>query len=140
MADIYSQSKRSEIMAKISGNDTRPEKIVRQFLFANGYRYRKNVKQLPGRPDIVLPKYRKVIFVHGCFWHGHSCKAGKLPNSRRQFWTKKINDTQTRDARNKIDLIDLGWNTIEVWECELRNKEIKNTTLEKLLDKLRKLN
>lgn len=89
--DVFSKSKRSDIMSKVSGKDTKPEILVRKFLFSKGFRYRKNVKDLPGKPDIVLPKYKAIIFVHGCFWHGHeSCEAAKLPTSNIDYWTEKI--------------------------------------------------
>ena len=86
MSDIFSQTKRSDIMSKISSKDTKPEILVRKFLFSKGFRYRINVKTLPGKPDIVLPKYKTIIFVNGCFWHGHNCKKGKLPSSNTDFW------------------------------------------------------
>jgi len=136
MADIFNKKKRSEIMSKISGKETKPEILVRKHLFAKGFRYRKHVKDLPGKPDIVLPKYKTVIFVHGCFWHGHNCKAGKLPETRKEFWEKKINDNIKRDQKNKSELEKLGWKVIVVWQCELKNKEIRDLTLEKLVKTL----
>ncbi len=129
MADIYSKSKRSEIMSKITGNETKPEITVRKFLFSKGYRYIKNDKRLPGKPDIVLPKYHTAIFVHGCFWHGHVCKAAKLPETRKEFWTKKIGDTVVRDNTNQCELQKLGWRVIVVWQCELKNKKVKEKRL-----------
>ena len=92
MSDIFSQTKRSDIMSKISSKDTKPEILVRKFLFSKGFRYRINVKTLPGKPDIVLPKYKTIIFVNGCFWHGHNCKEGKLPSSNTDFWKEKISN------------------------------------------------
>ena len=136
MTDIFSKQKRSEIMSKITGKDTKPEILVRKFLFANGFRYRKNVKTLPGKPDIVLPKYKTVIFVHGCFWHGHNCKAGKLPETRKEFWKEKINGNIKRDKRNKLELEKSGWKVITIWQCELKNNEIRTKTLEKLINTL----
>ena len=136
MTDIFSKQKRSEIMSKISGKETRPEILVRKYLFANGFRYRKNVKHLPGKPDIVLPKYKTVIFVHGCFWHGHNCKAGKLPETRKEFWKEKINGNIERDKRNKSELEKLGWNVTTIWQCELKNKDVRIKTLEKLTSTL----
>ncbi len=132
MADIYSPKKRSEIMSKISGKETKPEILVRRFLFARGFRYRKNVKILPGKPDIVLPKYKTIVFIHGCFWHGHNCPAGKLPETRKKFWQKKINGNIERDKRNKSELESMGWRVITIWQCELKNKKIRNKTLENL--------
>ena len=122
MPDIYSKSKRSQIMSKISGKETKPEIIVRKYLFSKGFRFRKNDKRLPGKPDIVLSKYRTVIFVHGCFWHGHDCKAGKLPKTRKDFWNKKISDNRKRDFRNIMEMQEQGWHVIIVWECDLKNK------------------
>lgn len=93
MSDIFSFQKRSDIMSKIGGKNTKPEILVRKFLFSKGFRYRINVKTLPGKPDIVLPKYKTVIFINGCFWHGHNCKKGKLPSSNIDFWRKKYQTT-----------------------------------------------
>ncbi|NJK85261.1 MAG: DNA mismatch endonuclease Vsr [Bacteroidales bacterium] len=125
MADIYSSKKRSEIMSKISGKETKPEILVRKFLFSQGFRFRKNVKELPGKPDIVLPKYKTIIFIHGCFWHGHDCIAGKLPETRREFWEKKISDNKKRDLINMKLLQKMGWDIIVIWKCELRNLKRK---------------
>jgi DNA mismatch endonuclease (patch repair protein) len=136
MADIYSSKKRSQIMSKISGKETKPEILIRKVLFAQGFRYRKNVKELPGKPDIVLPKYKTVIFIHGCFWHGHTCKAGNLPATRREFWEKKITDTIKRDARNFEILQSKGWKIIVIWQCEIRNQNQRNKKLEVLSNKI----
>ena len=140
MTDIFSKQKRSEIMSKISSKDTRPEILVRKYLFANGFRYRKNVKKLPGKPDIVLPKYKTVIFVHGCFWHGHNCKAGKLPETRKEFWEEKIKGNVERDKKNNSELEKLGWNIITIWQCELKNNKNRTKTLEKLINTLHNKN
>ncbi len=137
MTDIFSKQKRSQIMSKISGKDTKPEIKVRKYLFSKGFRYRKNVKTLPGKPDIVLPKYKTVIFVHGCFWHGHNCPAGKLPETRKEFWENKIRGNVERDKRNKIELEKNGWRVITVWQCELKNKKIQEETLNRLVTSLR---
>jgi DNA mismatch endonuclease (patch repair protein) len=121
--DVFSKSKRSEIMSKVSGKDTKPEVLVRKFLFSKGFRYRKNVIELPGKPDIVLPKYKTIVFIHGCFWHGHeNCEAAKLPTSNVDYWTKKVSSNIERDCRNKQSLKSLGWNVIVIWECELKLK------------------
>jgi len=136
MTDIYSKQKRSKIMSKISGKESKPEILVRKFLFTNGFRYRKNDKRYPGKPDIVLPRYKTVIFIHGCFWHGHNCKAGKLPETRKEFWEEKIKGNIERDKRNKSELEKLGWNVIIIWQCELKNNEIKTKTLDKLTNTL----
>ena len=135
VTDIFTKTKRSEIMSKIQSKDTKPEEIVRKYLFSKGFRYRKNDKKLSGTPDIVLSKYKKVIFVNGCFWHGHKgCKYSKLPQTRQSFWKNKIYQNIDRDKRNLKRLNEEGWNTIIVWECDLRNK----FCLEKRLKKLEK--
>lgn len=137
--DIYSQKKRSEIMSKISGKDTKPEILVRKFLFSKGFRYRVNDKQYPGSPDIVLPKFKTAIFIHGCFWHGHpGCKASRLPETRKEFWEKKINDTKLRDKRKIEALKKMGWNTIVIWQCEIKNTENRQKRLESLLEEISK--
>jgi len=134
--DNFSKSKRSEIMSKVSGKDTKPEILVRKYLFSKGFRYRKNVSNLPGKPDIVLPKYKTVIFVHGCFWHGHkNCEAARLPESNIEYWTKKLTSNNKRDLKNKKLLKLLGWNVIIIWECELINKK-RNKRLNILLNKI----
>lgn len=120
--DVFSKEKRSEVMRAVKGKDTTPEVALRKALFALGYRYRLNVKNLPGKPDLVFPKHRAVIFVHGCFWHGHDCKRGaRMPKSNVDYWRKKIAGNQARDKRNVAALEDLGWRVITVWECELKS-------------------
>jgi DNA mismatch endonuclease (patch repair protein) len=122
--DIFSKSKRSDIMSKVSDKDTKPEILVRKYLFSKGFRYRKNVNDLSGKPDIVLPKYKTIIFIHGCFWHGHeNCEAAKLPTSNIEYWTKKVSSNIKRDSQNIQSLNALGWNIIIVWECELKTKK-----------------
>lgn len=139
MTDIYSSEKRSEIMSKVRGSDTKPEIYVRRFLFARGFRYRKNDKRFPGKPDIVLPKYRTIIFVHGCFWHGHKkCKAAALPSTNRKYWQEKIDKNRNRDNRNRLDLNRDGWKVYVVWECEIRNKKETETRLFHLLRQIEK--
>jgi len=126
--DVHDQKTRSYNMSRIKGKDTKPEMLVRRFLFANGFRYRLNVKTLPGKPDIVLPKYKTVIFVNGCFWHGHEgCKYFKIPETRTEWWIKKINGTQKRDREAEIQLNVLGWKVIKIWECELKSRTIDET-------------
>jgi len=121
--DTFSKSKRSEIMAKVSGMNTKPEILVRKYLFSKGFRYRKNVLSLPGKPDIVLPKYKTIIFIHGCFWHGHEdCEAAKLPASNIAYWARKISSNIKRDLQNNESLRLLGWDVIVIWECELKAK------------------
>jgi len=110
-------------MSKISGVETQPEIKVRKLLFSLGFRYRKNVKNLPGKPDIVLPKYKTVIFVHGCFWHQHkNCKKANLPATNRKKWKSKLLSNVERDKNNVKDLKKLGWKVIIIWECEIKNK------------------
>lgn len=140
MADIFSKSKRSKIMSKISGKETKPEIIVRKYLFSQGFRYLKNDKRYPGTPDIVLPKFKTMVFVHGCFWHGHNCKKGGLPGTRREFWEKKIYGTKKRDIRNRKALEEKGWNVFSVWECEILNKLDCTDRLEKLIKEIKKSN
>ncbi len=137
MSDIFSQTKRSDIMSKISSKDTKPEILVRKFLFSKGFRYRINVKTLPGKPDIVLPKYKTIIFVNGCFWHGHNCKKGKLPSSNTDFWKEKISNNKSRDAKNSDLLVKHGWKVIIIWQCEISNVNNRETRLEFLLEELR---
>jgi DNA mismatch endonuclease (patch repair protein) len=137
MSDIFTKKKRSEIMSKIRATETKPEKIVRKFLFAKGFRFRIYLKSLPGKPDIVLPKYKTAIFIHGCFWHGHkNCKAATLPQTRRKFWTDKINDNKKRDAKNYKDLKKSGWKVITIWQCQIKNKSRQKRTLNLLIDKI----
>ncbi len=136
MNDVFSKEKRSEIMSHIRSKDTKPEIAVRKYLFSKGFRYRKNDKRYPGTPDIVLPKYKTVIFVHGCFWHGHEgCKYAIIPKTNTEFWIKKIEKNNDRDSTNIEKLEKLGFMVIVIWECELR--EHKDETLNKLVRKIR---
>ncbi|MEX0981058.1 MAG: DNA mismatch endonuclease Vsr [Bacteroidales bacterium] len=136
MADIYSKKKRSKIMSKISGRETKPEILVRRYLFSKGYRYRKNDHKLPGKPDIVLSKYKSVIFIHGCFWHGHTCKKASRPTSNVEFWNSKIERNIERDKEVKKKLLKLGWRVITIWDCELKSKRQFDNSMNKLLKKL----
>lgn len=122
--DNLDKNKRSCLMAKIKQKNTEPEIIVRHFLYSKGFRYRINLKSLPGSPDIVLPKYKTVIFVHGCFWHGHTCKVGHLPTSNLDYWKLKIEKNIERDRKKNEELEMQGWNVIVVWQCEV--KTLKN--------------
>lgn len=133
MPDIYNAEKRSEIMSKISSKETKPEILVRKYLFALGLRYRKNLASLPGKPDIVLPKYNTIIFVNGCFWHGHDCKAAKLPATRTEFWTTKIASNKTRDAKNYEQLALAGWKVIIVWQCSIKNKQAFASEMDRVI-------
>ena len=134
MSDIFSKAKRSDIMSKISGKETKPEVLVRKFLFSKGFRFRKNVKDLPGKPDIVLPKYKTVILVHGCFWHGHTCKKGSLPNSNQKFWEDKIYQNRMRDQNVVESLVKHGWKVIIIWQSEIQNKENREVCLNQLIN------
>jgi DNA mismatch endonuclease (patch repair protein) len=120
MADILTKERRSWNMSRIRGKDTRPEKHLRSLLHAAGFRFRLHMKELPGRPDIVLPRYRTAIFVHGCYWHRHSsCRLATTPSSNREFWLEKFAGTVARDKRNREALEAAGWTVLTVWECEL---------------------
>ena len=139
MADIKTKESRSYNMSRIAGKDTKPEELVRKYLFSKGFRYRKNVRKLPGTPDVVLPKYRTVIFVNGCFWHGHEgCKYFVWPKNNAEFWRQKIKTNISRDQRKEAQLRDMGWNVMIVWECELRPPK-RQATLEWLESQLRQI-
>ena len=126
-------------MQSIRSKDTKPELLVQRFLFSHGFRYRLNVKKLPGSPDIVLKKYRTVIFINGCFWHGHEeCKYFVLPKTNTAFWQEKISRNQERDLKRRIELRNMGWHTITLWECQLKPKAI-NQILQGLETALHKI-
>ena len=115
-------------MARIKGKNTKPEELVRKYLFSQGFRYRKNDKRLPGTPDIVLPKYKTVVFVNGCFWHGHEgCKYFVWPQNNADFWKAKINANIQRDQRKKEELERLGWRVLVIWECGLKKAAFEDT-------------
>jgi DNA mismatch endonuclease (patch repair protein) len=119
--DVFPKEKRSQIMANIKGKDTKPEKVVRSLLHKMGYRFRLHRRDLPGNPDIVLPKYKKVIFVHGCFWHGHAgCPRAKRPNTNKAFWNEKLTKNIDRDNRNQQKLKKLGWDYLIIWQCQIK--------------------
>lgn len=136
MADNHSKEVRSRNMSRIRSTDNKPEEIVRKFLFAQGFRYRKNDKKLPGKPDIVLPKYRTVIFVNGCFWHKHDCPRFVWPSSNQDYWRPKILGNVERDKKNADQLRSQGWNVIVVWECELK-KTVRDERLYALCSEIR---
>lgn len=137
MADVHEPEVRSYNMSRIKGKDTKPEILVRKFLFSKGFRYRLHDKKLPGKPDLVLPKYGSVVFIHGCFWHGHeSCKYFVMPKTRTEWWLDKINGNKKKDAASIALLHKEGWKVITVWECELRPGK-REKTFESLIDKLR---
>lgn len=127
MGDNHTPEVRSYNMSRIRSKDTKPEILVRKFLFANGFRYRKKAKELPGCPDIVLPKYRTVIFVQGCFWHMHNCGRFHWPTTNHEYWERKIYRNVERDKINKEHLQAIGWKVLTVWECELKTKCIEDT-------------
>lgn len=138
MSDVHSKTIRSYNMSQIKGKDTKPEMIVRKFLHANGFRYRLHNKKLPGKPDITLSKFRTVIFVNGCFWHGHKgCKYFVMPKTKTEWWKKKIEATKKRDNESILDIRELGWSPITIWECELKPDK-RNLTLENLYDLITK--
>lgn len=123
-------------MSHIRSTNSKPEEIVRKYLFAKGFRYRKNVKKLPGCPDIVLPRYKTVIFVNGCFWHKHDCPRFVWPSSNREYWIPKIEKNAERDKFNSFELQKMGWRVITIWECELKKKN-RETRLEELLTEIK---
>ena len=126
--DNHSKEVRSYNMSRIRSTNSKPEDIVRKYLFSKGLRYRKNVKTLPGKPDVVLKKYKTVIFVNGCFWHGHQgCKYFVMPKSNTEYWNKKITGNVERDKNVIVRLEELGWNVITVWECQLKKDKRENT-------------
>lgn len=137
--DNHSKEVRSYNMSRIRSTNSKPEEIVRKHLFANGFRYRKNDKRYPGKPDIVLPKYKTVIFVHGCFWHMHDCGRFVWPTSNEEYWKTKIARNIERDESNVATLRQAGWNVLVVWECELKKKPAQSR-LEKLVSEIRNIN
>lgn len=135
MPDVFDPEKRREIMQSVKTKNTAPEIKLRSLLHRNGFRFRVNRRDLPGKPDIVLPKYKAVIFVHGCFWHGHDCRRGQRPQTNIDFWNQKINKNIDRD-KNDISLLEkLGWRVLVVWECEIKkkNEEVLLTRLKEFL-------
>jgi DNA mismatch endonuclease (patch repair protein) len=137
--DVVSPATRSRMMAGIRGKDTKPEILVRKMLHAAGYRFRLHRRDLPGSPDIVLPKYRLAIFVHGCFWHQHEgCKFATVPATRAEFWEKKLASNRGRDQRDIGKLLSDGWRVMVIWECMLRDKDGKDGLVADLSEILRK--
>jgi DNA mismatch endonuclease (patch repair protein) len=138
MADVHDKATRSYNMSRIRGKDTKPEILVRKFLFSKGFRYRLHDRRLPGKPDIVLAKYKTVIFVHGCFWHGHEgCRYFVIPKTRTDWWTQKINGNRAKDLKNFHKLSLDGWKVITIFECELKNRSQLSTTLDAVITQLR---
>lgn len=133
--DSVSPEKRSWVMAQVKGRDTRPEKAVRSLLHSMGYRFRLQRGDLPGKPDIVLPKYHAVIFVHGCYWHRHDCPNGRrLPKSRLDFWLPKLEGSRKRDIQKQVLLRERGWNILVIWECMLRDTSALQETIRAFLE------
>ena len=137
MADNHSKEVRSMNMSHIRSKNTKPEELVRKYLFSKGFRYRKNVRKLPGCPDIVLPKYKTVIFVNGCFWHKHDCPRFVWPSSNQEYWIPKITSNVERDERNYSMLRNEGWTVIIVWECELK-KAVADARLKILINEIKR--
>jgi len=133
--DSLTPKERSEIMARVRAKNTRPELRVRKLVFALGYRYRLHDRKLPGCPDLVFGRRRKVIFVHGCFWHRHKrCALARLPKSRLDFWLPKLEGNKSRDQRNRRALARRGWKVLTIWECQLRDAERLNDKIRRFLD------
>jgi DNA mismatch endonuclease (patch repair protein) len=130
MADVHSVETRSYNMSRIRSENTKPEMLVRKYLFARGFRYRLHDKKLPGKPDIVLPKYKTIIFIHGCFWHGHEgCRYYVVPKTRTEWWLNKINTNQAKDTLAVAGLQASGWKIVTIWECELKKSLLEQTLL-----------
>ncbi len=128
MSDVHDNETRSFNMSRIRSKDTKPEMLVRKFLFSKGLRYRLHDKSLPGKPDLVFPKYKTALFVNGCFWHGHEgCKYFVVPKTRTKWWLEKIKKNVQNDDKNIFKLYQLGWSSLIVWECELKKKDVKKT-------------
>ena len=138
MADVHNTEIRSYNMSRIKGTNTKPEMLVRRFLHSKGFRYSLHNKKLPGSPDLTLTKYKTVIFVNGCFWHGHkNCKYFVMPKTKTAWWKKKIEDTIIRDEANLKKITELGWSSLIIWECELKSDKI-NSTLNNALSFIKK--
>lgn len=128
MADVHSKEIRSYNMSRIRGKDTKPEILVRKFLFSKGFRFRLHDKRFPGKPDIVLPKYKTVIFINGCFWHGHeNCRYYVTPKTRTEWWLSKISKNKKNDLTAKKMMLERGWNVLTLWECDLKGGKIFST-------------
>jgi DNA mismatch endonuclease, patch repair protein len=131
MADVHDAATRSYNMSRVKGKDTKPEWLVRRYLFGKGFRYRLHDKKLPGKPDLVFRKHKTVVFIHGCFWHGHEgCKYSRLPGTNADWWMRKIQATKEHDKKVVSQLTDLGWKVLFVWECELKSGTRLNTLQE----------
>ena len=137
MADSISKEQRSMNMSHIRSKNTKPEELVRKYLFSKGFRYRKNVRKLPGCPDIVMPKYKTAIFVNGCFWHKHDCPRFVWPSSNQEYWLPKITGNVQRDQMHYRELREKGWNVLVVWECQLK-KKLFDSTMELLVQEIQR--
>ncbi|MDR3554569.1 MAG: very short patch repair endonuclease [Syntrophobacteraceae bacterium] len=138
--DTLTPAQRSEIMCRVRGKDTKPEMVVRSLVHHMGYRYRLHKGDLPGRPDLAFPKSRKVIFVHGCYWHRHDgCPNARIPKSRVEFWTSKLEGNKDRDRANESQLAKLGWRYLVIWECELRDKHVLHDRITAFMEDARAL-
>lgn len=134
MADVHTREQRSYNMSRIKSKDTKPELIVRKFLHANGFRFRLHSKNLPGKPDIVLPKHKTVIFIHGCFWHGHKgCKYFVVPKTKTEWWLDKINGNKANDKKKKSAIVKEGYSVLTIWECQLKPNNQAQTLAQLLL-------
>ena len=139
MSDVYSKDKRSWIMSRVRGRNTGPELLATRFLRSQGYRFRLHAKNLPGSPDIILPRLKKVVFINGCFWHQHpDCKRATLPKSNQSFWTTKLFRNTERDRETRKLLRKQGWSVITLWECQLKNAKKRRLNLERLIRRLKK--
>jgi len=136
MADVFSKKKRSEVMSKIRSKDTKPEMQIRKGLHALGFRYRLHDKKLPGKPDIVLPRFKTAIQVRGCFWHGHDCIDGHIPKTRKEYWEPKLKANAARDKKNDQRLKEMGWHLIVVWECQCMSNKTLNKQLSRIINLL----
>jgi DNA mismatch endonuclease (patch repair protein) len=140
MADTLTPAQRSERMSRIRGRDTKPEMVVRRLIHRMGYRYRLHDRRLPGTPDLVFPARRKVIFVHGCFWHRHDCKLGRIPKSNLDFWLPKLEENRIRDESNQRHLSAAGWQHLVLWECQVRDLDALESRIRQFLGEPRACN
>jgi DNA mismatch endonuclease, patch repair protein len=140
VADILSPEERSKVMSRIRGKNTKPEQVIRRGLFAKGFRFRLHDRRLPGKPDLVFPRYRTVIFVNGCFWHGHDCSLFRRPSTNSEFWDAKIQRNRDNDLKNVALLVERGWKVINLWECAIRGKKSQDVAavLEALAERIGK--
>lgn len=134
MADVFTKEQRSRAMSRVKNKNTKPEVHVRRMLHRMGYRFRLHRRDLPGAPDIVLPRYRSIVFVHGCFWHSHDCPRGARPSTRAKFWNAKLDSNIERDRVNRVVLEQRGWRVLTVWECELRDPDTVHDKLRHFLE------